>query len=339
MLVIPLKYREGLADGLRATVLRLPLALQRGSADRQGRFDDVARLRAERDSLASFLVGQAGMAAENRELRSLLGFKQRLAYSFVAAEATRMTGPGRDGTLQLSAGSADGVREGAPIVTAEGLVGMVRQVDDGAAVAIDWTHPDFRASVMTTDGATYGLAEPATGPNGEQVLVFTPQALHTVPKTGALIVTSGDGQMYPRGIPIGKVSGSGKDKTGLAQRAFYIRPMVSPTQAAHVLVLGQRTAAPSDQDLAAAWGVRLTGAPPADSLVTPAGTPVVPGGASATPAAGATPVPAERPKPAAPRPRGPRLLGRPITHPEPAVQAPPATTPTTPPPRRNEVRR
>lgn len=323
LIVMPLAYREGVADAIRGTVLWPVLSLQRGAADREGRYAEVERLRAERDSLASFLVGQAGLAQENRELRALLGFRERLGWSFAAAEARRMyteggatSSSGSFGTLQLSAGSRDGVREGSPVVTAEGLVGSVQKAGTGSSLAMDWTNPNFRVSAMTTDGETYGIAEPGEGPGGERMLMLSPNALHTAPDTGAMIVTSGDGQMYPRGIPIGKVVGSGKETSGW-QRTYYIRPLVSPAQSSHVLVLGQETRAPTDRDLAAAWGIRLTGAPPADSAR-----------ALSPDAAAPAPRPAApRPAPARTQPRTtprrvdptPGLPGRPVFPDEPRV--------------------
>lgn len=331
MLALPDTYRVGMADAIRATVLRPVLAIQRGSADREGRFSDVASLRAERDSLATFLVSQSNMAAENRELRALLGFRPRLTYSFAGAEITRDPRPGSEGTLLLTAGSRDGIRNGSAIVTAAGLVGTVERVDANSAIGIDWTHPDFAVSAMTTDGETFGIAKPVVRENGERVLALPPDAFHTVPKTGSMIVTAGAGGMYPRGIPLGKVIGSGRQKDGW-QRTYYIRPMVSQAQMSHVLVLGDPVKAPSDQDLASAWGIRLTGAPKGDSVARPvspdAATPVAP--AAARPAPRAARPAAERPRPA-PRERGPRLLGKPVTRPAGTAPSPGGQTPDTSP--------
>lgn len=344
LIAMPLRFREGVAEAVRGTVLFPFLAMQGEAADRQGRYADVARLRAERDSLASFLVGQAGMAQENRELRALLGFRERLGWSFAAAEARRMyaralgssiaSSSGSSGMLQLSAGSRDGVRPGAPVVTAEGLVGMVQKVGPNTSLVIDWTNPNFRASAMTTDGETYGIAEPGEAENGERMLLLSPNALHTQPDTGALIVTSGDGQTYPRGIPIGRVVGSGRASGGW-QRTYYIRPLVAPAQAGHVLVLGEPARAPTDQDLASAWGVRLTGAPPADTTrrtVAPdAATP-----ATAAPAPTTTVAP--RPAPAQTQPRrrprptpGTTVIGRPVDTTRPRVPEGLPPPPNTPP--------
>ena len=299
---------------MRATVLRPVMALGRGSADREGRYADAARLRAERDSLVSFLVGQSQLAAENRELRSLLGFRERLTYSFTAAEAARLSGPGSEGTLRLSAGRRDGVRPDAVLVTAEGLVGKVWKLDEGTSVATDWTHDRFAVAVMTVDGETYGIAKPVDGPRGERMLALTPVAFHTVPDTGSIVVTSGDGALFPRGIPVGKVVGQGKAEGGW-QRTYYIRPNVSPAQMSHVLVLGEPVRAPTDQELAAAWGIRLT-----ETAVTDTSARAVAPDA-ATPVAPTRPQP--RAQPARPRPRRvdptPELPGRPVFPGQPRV--------------------
>jgi cell shape-determining protein MreC len=314
-MMLPEVYKDGLGHSLRATALRPFIAIQRGAADRTGRYADATGLRAERDSLASFLVGQATLAAENRQLRQLLGFRERLTYSFVAAEARPEAGPGSHGVLRLSAGGRDGVREGAPVITAEGLAGQVGQLGTESSTMLSWTHPQFRASVMTVEGETYGVARPLDGPNGETVLAFSPVAFHTAPDTGTLIVTSGEGGVYPRGIPVGTVAGSGTDPNGWL-RIYYVRPLVSPSQMGHVLVLGDPVRAPTDQDLASAWGVRLSGRVRTDStrIVSPD---------AATPASPTTTQrPAQRPA-ARPRPRRvdptPELPGRPVFPGEPRV--------------------
>ena len=314
---MPDVYKDGLGHAVRATLLRPFTAVQRGSADRAGRYADAAALRAERDSLASFLVGQATLAAENRELRNLLGFRERLTYSFVAAEARPEAGPGSEGVYRLSAGRRDGVADGAPVITAEGLAGQVGQLGAESSTMLAWTHTNFRVSVMTLDGETYGVAEPLEAEQGgELMLGFSPVAFHTAPDTGTLIVTSGDGGVYPRGIPVGKVFASGKDPRGW-QRIYYVRPLVSPAQLGHVLVLGAPTRAPSDQDLAAAWGVRLTAPARADTapaLSPDAATPAAPRTAPRT-------TTTTRPAPRRTRPVDPtpELPGRPVFPGQPRV--------------------
>ena len=310
-MILPDPTRELVAQGVRASVLRPVLALQRGSADRAGRYENIAALRAERDSLAAFLVGQAGLATENRRLREMLGLRQRLPYSFVPAEVVRVQGPAYKSAFLLTAGTADGVRVGAPIVTSGGLVGMVRNVEGRSALGIDWTHPDFRASAMTADGSTFGIVERRGGREGEEMLLLTGTAFHVQLDSGTVVLTSGRGGVYPRGIPIGTIAGAESEEGGW-RRSYLVRPMVNPGEMAHVLVLGQPREAGTDPDLAAAWGIRID--PSAD---TAAANPQLPGGAvlasRGTPRAAAPrPAPAA-PRPAAPRPPpGTRILGTPV---------------------------
>jgi len=319
LLAIPPAYRDTVGHAVRSTVLYPVTAMQHGANERAARYADASRLRGERDSLASYLVGQSSLAQENRELRALLGFRPRLTYSFVPAETDRLSGPGSNGMLQLSVGTRDGVRMDAPLVTAEGLVGKVSRVGETSSLATDWTREGFAVAVMTVDGETYGIATPADDPHQERVLALTPVAFHTVPDTGSIVVTSGDGGLFPRGIPVGKVIGQGKQAGGW-QRTYYIRPSVNPAEMAHVLVLGEPQPGRSDQDLATAWGVRLMQTQVADTsarAVAPdAATPMAP--LRPRPAQPAAPRPRPRPQPRRVDPT-PELPGRPVFPGQPRV--------------------
>jgi rod shape-determining protein MreC len=295
LLFLPNAYREDIARGVRGTLLRPVLALQQGAVERHARFDDPARLRAERDSLAAFLVGQATLSAENRHLRELLGLQERLPPSFVPAEVVRIPGRASEGFFQLTAGSNQGVVAGASIVGAQGLVGRVRDVDAGLSFGIDWMHPDFRASAMTIEGDVYGIVEPRRV-GGEPLLALTGTPRHVELEPNAIIVTSGHGGVFPRGIPIGVVLGPESGEEGW-QRNYLIRPMVGPSEMSYVLVLGEPQRALQGQDLALVWGIR---APEPARLPEPE-----PEGPAVAPA----PAPAPAPPPA--QPQGPPLLGVP----------------------------
>ncbi len=305
--LLPNAYRAEIARGIRETVLRPVVAMQRATAEREERLGDPARLRAERDSLAVVLIGHTTLATENQQLRDLLGLRERLPPAFIPAEVIHVRNRGFEGAFQLTAGRLDGVEIYAPIVTASGLVGAVREVDDRTAVGIDWTHPDFRASAMTVDGEVYGIVEPRQRVRGESMLVLTGTPFHTELAEGTLIVTSGRGQVYPRGVPIGTVVGT-EEADGGWQRSYLLRPVVSPVELTHVLILQDRQEGVAAQDLAAAWGIRPIPEASTDTLPAPDTAPAQP--------------PAQPERAASPSPPQPRLLGRPV---EPAP-APPDTT-------------
>jgi rod shape-determining protein MreC len=307
LLVLPSAYLNALAAGIRGTVLRPVLTLQRGAVERDARLADPARLRAERDSLAVFLVGNATLAAENRQLRSLLGLRQRLPPAFVAAEVMRIPGRGNEGFFLLTAGSEAGVFANAPVVAANGLVGMVRNVDAAVSMAIDWSHPEFRASAMTTDGETFGIVEPRSRGAGEPVLALTGTAFHTELPVGSVIVTAGRGGVYPRGIPIGTVMGMEDEEAGW-RRSYLLQPFVGLGEMTHVLVLGDAEARLGDRDLAMSWGIRPPEPPPVDTAQLTAPSPSPRATAPAAPA----PVPqVATPAPAVRTPPPPRIIGAP----------------------------
>jgi rod shape-determining protein MreC len=284
-------------------VLRPVLALQRGAIERNALFDDPGLLRAQRDSLAAYLVGQATLAAENRQLRELLGLQERLPPSFVPAEVVRVAGRGSEGFFQLTAGATQGVAVGAPVVSAQGLVGRVTEADDNIAFGIDWMHPDFRAAVMTVEGDVYGIAMPHRAGTEPLLVIGTPR--HVELEEGDLFVTSGHGGVFPRGIPIGAVVGL--ESSDDWQLYYRIRPLVSPSEMTYVLILGEPQRVLEGQDLAASWGIRPVEPDPMverefEAMLTGQGAP---------------PPPAPPPPPPPPAaPAGPRLLGEPVTPPQ-----------------------
>jgi rod shape-determining protein MreC len=308
---LPGGQREGIARVIRGTLLRPVLALQQGTVERAARFDNPDRLRAERDSLAAFLIGNTTLITENRELRSLLGLRDRLAYSFVPAEIIRIPERGAEGYFQLTSGSDHGVRPGAPIVTPSGLVGRVRDTDRQISFGIDWMNPEFRASAMTVDGTVYGLAEPRIGRGGEPMLALTGTPRHVELADGTVIVTSGIGGVFPRGIPIGTIAGAEGAETSWA-RTYLIQPAVSPSEMTYVLVLGEPHEGLAGRDLAEGWGIRVQPPPAVDTTLA--------GAAAAAPAIPAPPPP---PPPqqeivipqvqvGPPTPVAPPLLGQPV---------------------------
>lgn len=299
---MPGAIREAIAQSVRTTVLRPVLALQRGTVEREARFDDPGRLRAERDSLATLMVGQAALSEENRQLRTLLGLDQKLPPSFVPAEIVRIPGRGAEGFFQLTAGQNQGVAPGAPIVAPDGLVGRVRNVDRDVAFGIDWMDPEFRASAMTVDGSVYGIVEPRRGPNGEPMLALTGTPRHVQLEAGTMIVTSGVGGVFPRGIPIGIVAESEGRETSW-QRNYLIEPLVSPGEMTYVLVLGAPQATLSGADLALSWGIRGVQDVRVDSAAAAAAEAAA--RSAVTGAAGSAPA-------AASRSSQPRLLGVPV---------------------------
>lgn len=248
--------QQTVALSLRATILRPFIATQERVIEARRRASEVDALTAQLDSLSAVATTMAGLADENRTLRAMLGVAERGGPSFVPATVLRPGTPGSERMFIVDVGRGDGVSVGAPVVAPHGLVGVIQQVQAGTSVGIDWSHPDFRVSAMLGNGSTYGIVETRRGRFQEDDrLILNGTAYTTNVRPGDLVMTSGLGRVFPRGIPVGKIDRL-LDTEGSWRKSFWIEPMVEPGSVTHVLVLTEG----SDGDVSGVW--------PADSIVT-----------------------------------------------------------------------
>ena len=236
-LVLPTSAREKGAGALRGTIVAPLAGLQaKSEIARRSLTAGSASARAA-DSISLRSLRLDGVEQENERLRKLLGLASALRWGSVPAEALQGRGVGDETRIALSAGADAGVTPLSPVVTAEGLVGMVEQVDRTLSLAIVWPHPDFRVSAMAADGSAYGIIRAHSGQDASRYfLELQGVAFRNQVKAGTLIVASGLGGVYPRGIPIGTVVQEIKSGEGYA-RSYLVRPVVRLPDVNYVLIL------------------------------------------------------------------------------------------------------
>src|SRR5918999_5752761 len=251
----PVGWSYGVSDTLRRTVLA-PLVWLQTRAE-EGRTSRV-RFRsviAQRDSAAYVAQFLPSLRAENERLRQLLKLSHRLAASYIPAEVLHQPHATDGRTLLLSAGSRQGVAPFNPVLAPEGLIGVVLSVTPTSSIAMTWSHPEFRVSAFTVGGNALGVVAPSAdvrAAEGSLELRGVPYR-DSVP-LGTLVLSSGLGGVFPKGIPVGTVTGTVREEAGW-ERVYRLRPAANPGSAAHVLILsGTRTG-----DLASAF--------PSDSLL------------------------------------------------------------------------
>jgi rod shape-determining protein MreC len=253
----PVTWGNGVAAALRETVL-VPLVWLQARAE-EGRTSRVRfrAVTAERDSAAYLAQFLPSLRAENERLRQLLRLSHRLSTSYVAAEVLHQPQATDSRTLLLSAGSRQGVTPFNPVVAPEGLIGVILSVSRGSSIAMSWAHPEFRVSAFTVSGNAFGVVAPSIeGRNNEGALEFRGVPYRDSVPLGTLVLSSGLGGVFPKGIPVGTVIGTVREEAGW-ERVYRLRPAANPGSAAHVLVLtGARagdlaTAFPSDSLLEA----------------------------------------------------------------------------------------
>src|SRR6266849_2369628 len=234
---LPERIRDPLARGLRQTVLAPFLTLQQQTellSASLARYDAVV---AQRDSAALAATFLPELRGENARLRGLLGLGTRLTRGYVPAEVLHQPEPSSALTFIVSAGKNQGVKPLSAVVSPEGLVGIVSSVDAKTSVVVSWAHPEFRASAMAADGSVYGIVAPH-GSDGPRVWLLELRGVpyrQTVP-LGTVVLTSGLGGVFPRGVPIGVVVDSASSEEGW-ERTYLVRPAVHPASITHVMIL------------------------------------------------------------------------------------------------------
>jgi rod shape-determining protein MreC len=236
-LFAPPRLTLALSAGLRNTVLS-PLVWLQARAE-EGR-TSRARLRAitaQRDSAAFIAQGLAALSAENERLRGLLGLSRRLRAPYVPAEVLHQAQATDARMLLLAAGTESGIAPFDPVVAPEGLIGVVSSAGRTASTAMTWAHPEFRVSAFTDSGGVVGIvAASAAAGVSEPFLEFRGASYRDSIPEGTLVLSSGLGGVYPKGIPIGRVVGIVREQAGW-ERVYRVRPAANPGTAAHVLVL------------------------------------------------------------------------------------------------------
>jgi rod shape-determining protein MreC len=234
---LPDRVRDPFARALRQTVLAPLLTLQEKSELLSASVSRYEAVVSQRDSAALVATFLPELRSENARLRSLIGLGQRIGTGYVAAEVLHQSVPTDPLTLIVSAGRRQGVRTLAGVISPEGLVGVVSAVDERTSVVVTWAHPEFRASAMAGDGSVYGIVAPhgTEGPRSWLLELRGVPYRQLVPD-GTVILTSGLGGVFPRGIPLGSVIGMGRQAEGW-ERTYLLRPAAAPAGVSHVMIL------------------------------------------------------------------------------------------------------
>ena len=144
------------------------------------------------------------LEAENGALRELLRMAPDPRSRYVTGRVVADNGGTFVRSVLVNAGGRDGVVRGQAAVTGEGLAGRVAQVGGRSAQVLLITDMNSRIPVMVAHSRERAVL---AGNNGDR-----PALLYLGPRSrveaGDRILTSGDGGVFPAGLPVGVVAAS-----------------------------------------------------------------------------------------------------------------------------------
>lgn len=161
-----------------------------------------AELRAENQRLRVHALAVTETMSENRRLRRLLELRERMPMATLAGEVIAREWGGWVRSLTINRGHGHDVRRLTAVISTDGLVGRVVDVRLGASVVQVLTDPASTVAAHAVRTRTPGVVEGDA--RGAPRFKFMARDGDGV-EVGDLVVSSGVGGVFPRGIPIGRV--------------------------------------------------------------------------------------------------------------------------------------
>ncbi|MDO8880010.1 MAG: rod shape-determining protein MreC [Coriobacteriia bacterium] len=158
-------------------------------------------LEEQNDELRARLAELEEARQENERLRALVEFAEERNLAKLGARVIQRPLSSWEGVVVIDRGSEDGVEPGMPIIAAQGLVGQVAEVSARSSTVRLITDQQSGVAAMIQSTRALGVMRGSVG--GALSLDFVDRA--TLPQEGDVVLTSGLGGVYPKGIVVGDV--------------------------------------------------------------------------------------------------------------------------------------
>jgi len=211
--------------------------------------DDNEQLRDEVAELREELGARQTARRDADQLRGLVGLRRQDGFpgatSPVAARVIARSPTVWYSSIRVDKGRGDGIREDQPVIAAGGLAGKVTQVSGSSAQVTLITDSSSAVSAQVVPNGANGIVKPEVGKPDDLLLDFVQKGRRV--GRGSTVVTSGFASdevksIFPRGIPVGRVSRVDLDEVELYQRV-HVRPFADLRRIDFVQVLTQRPGA------------------------------------------------------------------------------------------------
>lgn len=180
------------------------------------------QLQAENEQLRQQVVQNRFAVSENAKLKALLAYREGPSFprdfeGLAAAVIARPASAFAEAVV-VSVGADDGVERDAPVVTAEGLVGLVTRAGSKSSRVTLLTDQQSAVSALDVETGAGGIVRHGRGVGTTLILDRVPKEKRV--RVGDTIVTAGwrtGGleSLYPKGIQIGRVTSVGQADTDL----------------------------------------------------------------------------------------------------------------------------
>lgn len=192
----------------------------------------LEQLRSQNESLRTRVAQLEEARQENIRLRALLKLAKSGGVQSKAARVIGRPTNSWEGIITIDLGSKDGITVGMPVVGPRGLLGQTVEVASGSARVRLITDQRSGVAAMVQRNRAVGILKGTI--EGRLDLDFISR--ETTVKPGDVVITSGLGGVYPKGIVIGEVAEVDKASNTLYQ-SIRVEPSGDISGLEEVLVL------------------------------------------------------------------------------------------------------
>jgi rod shape-determining protein MreC len=195
--------------------------------------DEITRLKIEQTRLKED-------AEQAHRLQGLLQFKQHYVGDVLPAQVIGSSGSQHSRLIYIDKGEQSGLRPDMAVITPDGIVGKVKDVTRYSATVLLINDRESGAGVVLEKSRRQGVLRGAA--NGELNLrdIMSDEKIDL----GEQVITSGGDRIYPKGVPVGTVSGINPDREDGYSLAIKIKPAVDLDRLEEVLVVKTAEQAP-----------------------------------------------------------------------------------------------
>lgn len=166
-------------------------------------YRDNLRLAEENRKLLQWQQVALRLSAENTAMRGLLKVVPESGVSYVTARLIGNSGGSYVRTAMVNAGADQGVARGQAAIAEGGLIGRLTEIGRHASRVLLITDLNSRIPVVIPVSRTSAVLAGDNSDRPHLVFASEPKAI----KIGDRVVTSGDGGVFPPGLPVGIVAG------------------------------------------------------------------------------------------------------------------------------------
>ena len=172
-------------------------------------------------------------AVQARRLQALLAFKEQFIDQTVAAQVIGSSGSEQSRVVYLDKGLKDGIKQGMPVISADGIVGKVILVQPSVSQVLLINDQTSGVGTILEQSRLQGVLK---GRASGELMLDNVMSEEDV-KTGERVLTSGGDQIFPKGLPVGTIS---EVKRGGEFLHVQVKPAAALNHLEEVLVISKK---------------------------------------------------------------------------------------------------